>query len=235
MAQAAEHSPFVGVNCGIMDQFISANAEQGHALMLDCHDLSFQLAPLDPSQATIVIINSMKKRGLVDSEYNKRRSECEEGLSEIRRLSGKHFETIRHIPMDVFGDLAPRLEEGPRKRLRHNITENARVHDFRDALTRGDLPHAGFLLYEGHQSLARDYEVSCAELDTIVDIASRVDGVLGCRMTGAGFGGCAVALVRPPAVEEFQGIMDCEYNDATGKHPEFVVTTPAAGASALSI
>lgn len=235
MAQAAEHSRFVGVQCGIMDQFISANARAGHALLLDCHTLDFRHAALDGADANIVIVNSMKKRGLVDSEYNQRRAECEAGLAAVRRLAGGAFETIRHIPAEVFESVAGQLEEGPRKRLRHNIGENARVHAMAEALARGDAAAAGMLLYEGHQSLALDYQVSCAELDAIVDIASRIDGVHGCRMTGAGFGGCCVALVRPSAVDAFRAIMEAEYREAFGKSPEILATRAAGGAGAAPL
>jgi len=235
LGQAAEHSRFVGVKCGIMDQFISANGARDHALKLDCHDLSFALAPFDSGRASIVIIDSTKKRGLVDSEYNRRREECEQGLEMLRRLGGEEYETIRHIPGAIFEANQNELPEDVRKRIRHNLTENHRVNGFAAALAKGDFKEAGWLLYQSHQSLAKDYEVSCAELDAIVDIASRIDGVFGCRMTGAGFGGCCVALVEPSAVVKFQEIMAEEYQEACSRDAEFVISAPADGAWAKAL
>ena len=231
LAQAAEHSSYVGVRCGIMDQFASALGAAGHALLIDCWTLDYRLVPADTSDVAIVIINSMKRRGLVDSEYNQRRKECEDGLALVRQFAGVEYPSIRHIPMDVFEAYGDRLPEGSRKRLRHNLTENQRVLDFVDSMQRADWATAGRLLYESHASLRDDFEVSCAELDEIVSIAGRCDGVHGCRMTGAGFGGCAVALVRRPDVEAFVETMCARYEERFDKKPVVYVTEAAAGAS----
>jgi len=233
LAQAAEHSPFVGVRCGIMDQLISVMAQADHALLIDCHTLETMPVPFDSSRAKIVLINSMKRRGLVDSEYNRRRAECEDGLRLMRKLSGKEFPTIRHIPADVFERFQGSLPENYRRRIRHNLTENERVHHFSKCLSGGDLETAGRLLYASHESLRTDFEVSCAELDCIVQIASRCEGVYGCRMTGAGFGGCAVALVEPTHVEDFLRVMSAEYEKSFSILPEIHVTSPSAGATAM--
>ena len=230
LSQAAEHSPFVGVRCGIMDQFISALGQADHALLIDCHSLEYQLIPFDSSRASIVIINSMKRRGLMDSEYNTRRSECEQGLALIRELSGEAYETIRHIPMEVFEKYQDKLSDGMRARLRHNLTENARVHALAEALTVNDWNAAGKALYASHASLRDDFGVSCKELDTIVEIAQTIDGVYGCRMTGAGFGGCAVALVNPDTVAQFEKTMTQEYFLRTGMECVIYTSTPCAGA-----
>jgi galactokinase len=230
LAQAAEHSDYVGVRCGIMDQFISALGSTNHALLIDCHSLDYQLFPFDSTGASIVIINSMKRRGLMDSEYNQRRHECEEGLRLMRELTGVAYETVRHIPMDVFTAHAAQLPENSRKRLRHNLSENARVLSFSEGLRKSDWSRLGQLLYESHASLRDDFNVSCRELDRIVEIASGCDGVYGCRMTGAGFGGCAVALVRPEMVEAFITRLSGEYQAAVGVKPDVYVSAPAAGA-----
>ena len=230
LAQAAEHSEFVGVRCGIMDQFISALGSANHALLIDCHSLDYQLFPFDSSGASIVIVNSMKRRGLMDSEYNQRRFECEEGLRIIRERSGVNYETVRHIPMDVFTAHAAELPENSRKRLRHNLSENARVLSFSEGLKQNDWPTLGKLLYESHASLRDDFSVSCAELDRIVEIASTCDGVYGCRMTGAGFGGCAVALVKPDMVAPFVERLTGKYRGTFGVTPDTYVSAPAAGA-----
>lgn len=230
LSQAAEHSKFVGVQCGIMDQFISALGKADHALMIDCHSLDYELVPFDSSKADIVIINSMKKRGLVDSEYNTRRAECELGLQEMRKLTGKNYETIRHIPYEDFLAMESKLStRDVCKRLRHNITENMRVHDFGKALANGDFELAGKLLCESHASLRDDFEVSCPELDVITEIAADIYGTFGCRMTGAGFGGCAVALVKPEMTEEFQDVMFLEYKKRTKQQCITYVSKPCDG------
>jgi galactokinase len=231
LAQAAEHSRFVGVKCGIMDQFISALGREDAALMIDCHSLGFECVGFDSSRAAIVIIDSKKKRGLVDSEYNRRRQECAEGLELVRGLAGCQFETIRHIPEDVFAAFGAQLPEGARKRLRHNITENARVAECARALESGDFVRAGELLRASHASLRDDFEVSCRELDRIAELADACDGVYGCRMTGAGFGGCAVALARPEAVGAVSEQVSATYHAEFGVYPEIHVTHPCEGAT----
>ena len=235
ISQKAEHSEYVGVKCGIMDQFISAMGEKDHALFIDCFTLETRLVPFDSNMASIVIINSMKNRGLVDSEYNQRRSECEQGFLLLKELSGRDFPTIRHIPPEIFEEYKKKLPEKSRMRLAHNLSENQRVLDFVKALKFADFAKAGTLLYESHDSLKTDYKVSCDELDRIVNIASRCEGVYGCRMTGAGFGGCAVALVLPAATEEFSKRMIREYAQAFHLVPEIYFTPPASGASLREI
>ena len=230
LSQKAEHSDYVGVKCGIMDQFISALGEKDHALLVDCFTLEPRLVPFDSASAFIVIVNSMKKRGLMDSEYNMRRSECEKGFQLIKNLSRADFPSIRHIPSEIFDKYKKKLPEKSRMRLAHNLSENQRVQDFVQALKYADFAKAGILLYESHESLKSDYEVSCEELDRIVEIASLCEGVYGCRMTGAGFGGCAVALVLPAAAEEFSKRMISEYDRAFHLIPEIYITPPAPGA-----
>ncbi len=233
LSQAAEHSKFVGVNCGIMDQFISALGKADHCLQIDCYSLDYKLVPFDSGLANIVIINSEKRRGLVDSEYNTRRSECEQGLKEMRELAAKDYKTIRHIPLDDFNAHAAGLSTvNIRKRLKHNITENARVLAFADALIDKDFTLAGKYLYESHASLRDDFQVSCRELDFIVDIARTIPGTFGCRMTGAGFGGCCVALVKPNKTDDFIKEMDDEYHKRSGLKCTTYVSTPCDGANA---
>jgi len=235
LAQAAEHSPFVGVRCGIMDQLISVMAQADHALLIDCYTLETMPVPFDSTRAKIVLINSMKMRGLVDSEYNRRRAECEDGLKLIRKLSSQEIPTIRHIPADVFERFQGRLPENYSRRIRHNLTENGRVYLFTKCLTSGDYETAGKLLYASHESLRTDFEVSCAELDSIVQIATRCEGVCGCRMTGAGFGGCAIALVEPSHIEDFTRVMSVEYAKSFSILPEILVTIPATGATVFRL
>lgn len=235
LAQAAEHSEFVGVKCGIMDQFASALGEKDHALMLDCYSLEHKSVPLDSSLCEIVIIDSMKKRGLVDSEYNQRRQQCEEGLRLMREIERTDYPTLRHIPADAIARNVKRLPTLVLKRLRHNASENQRVAEFATALRARDTEKLGRLLYQSHASLRDDFEVSCRELDAIVDIASKCYGVFGCRMTGAGFGGCAVALVAPAHVQAFRMKMSTDYESRMQKKPNIYVTTAAQGASVETV
>jgi len=231
LSQKAEHSEFVGVRCGIMDQFISALGKRDSALLIDCHTLEYSHVPFDSQKAAILIVNSMKKRGLVDSEYNRRREECEKGFQTLCDLSGNEYPSIRHIPWDVFETFKEKLSKESCKRIRHNLSENRRVHDFVKALKQNDFEVAGDLLYESHASLKDDYEVSCEELDFIVQTARGIEGVFGCRMTGAGFGGCTVALVETGEVERVQKIMKKKYTDPFKVEPEIYITTPQNGAS----
>jgi len=231
LSQAAENGSLVGVNCGIMDQYASALGREGKALKLDCHALEHEEAPLDSSLASILIINSMKKRGLVDSEYNTRRAQCEQGLVLLSEAGGGDYATLRHVPPDVFERHSAVLPPDVCKRVRHNLTENRRVREFARALSGGDITCAGHLMSASHESLRDDFEVSCAELDLIVEIARNTEGVHGCRMTGAGFGGCAVALVDSARCEEVRQRIQTQYENAFGTKPDCHVTQACDGAS----
>lgn len=233
IGQAAEHSLYVGVNCGIMDQFISARGERDAALLIDCHSLETRSVPLDSSKAAILILDSRKKRGLVDSEYNRRRSECTEALEQLRTLAGERFESLRHVSVEVFERFADRLPESPRRRARHNVTENRRVQAFAEALAHDDFVRAGALLGEAHDSMREDFEASCPEIDCLVDTAGRTPGVFGCRITGGGFGGCAVALAEPARAGEAAESILSAYREQTGLRGEAYVTSPSEGAGAI--
>lgn len=230
LAQAAEHSPFVGVRCGIMDQFASALGVENSALQIDCYTLETEAFPFNSAMASIVIINSNKSRELRNSEFNTRRKECEEGLAMLDALCGGNYETLRHVPAEVFARHQHCLPPKIAQRVRHNLTENQRVKDFVEALRRSRWQVAGDLLYQSHASLRDDYEVSCPELDTIVDLAANTGLAYGCRMTGGGFGGCAVALVPPENVAEFSARLAPEYKARTGISPDIYATKAAAGA-----
>lgn len=231
LAQAAEHSPWVGVRCGIMDQFASALGAADAALKLDCYSLEYEAVPFDSAAASIVIINTNKPRELRSSDYNRRRQECEEGLRLINKKSGSAYPALRHVPQEVFAELEADLPPVVAARVRHNITENARVLSFVEALRASQWTQAGELLYASHESLRDDFEVSCAELDAIMEIARESGLTYGCRMTGGGFGGCAVALVKPDNVTQFTAQMLSEYKRRTGLEATIYITTAAAGAS----
>ena len=235
LSRDAEHSDFVGVKCGVMDQLISSMGKKDHALLVDCYSVETTDVPFDSSKSAIVIINSMKKRGLVDSEYNRRREECEQGLNFLRQVTGIDFPSIRHIPLNVFEKHSAEMTENSRKRIRHNLTENLRVKEFVTAMEKDDFQKAGELLYQSHESLKNDFEVSCPELDAIVEIALETGGVYGCRMTGAGFGGCALALVKPGAAEEVGESVTHKFEKIFNVTPEIYISAPKNGAGVDSV
>ena len=228
LGQRAENH-FVGVNCGIMDQFISANGRAGHALFLDCRDLSFDLVPLFGDDVQIVICNSGVTRGLTDSAYNDRRSACESGVSLLARAMGKDMRALRDVSMEMLDVCGGVLPETVLKRCRHVITENERTQRAVTLLKNGDLSGFGELMVASHESLRDDYEVSGEELDLLVEIALNVPGVLGARMTGAGFGGCTVNIVERNAVPALTDAINERYLRATGLIPEIYVCSAVNG------
>lgn len=196
ICQRAENE-FVGMRCGIMDQFVSCCGQAGHALMLDCRSLEYRQLPL-ASEAQLVIVNSGIKHALAGGEYNQRRASCEAGALKLG------VPALRDATLPAVEDL---LDPLLRRRCRHVVGENQRVVEAARALERGDLVEFGALMYASHESLRVDYEVSCPELDLMVHKARKQEGVYGARMTGGGFGGCTVNLVRPEDVESFRRAM----------------------------
>ena len=231
LCQRAENE-FVGMNCGIMDQFISALGQRNHALLIDCRSLHYQPAPL-PTGAAIIVADTMKRRGLVDSEYNTRRRECEEGVRILQRYLPQ-VQALRDVSTDQFVEHEGQLPENVRKRCRHIIYENERVLTGIAALQAGDLAAFGQLMDESHASLRDDYEVSCVELDIMAEAAWKVKGVYGSRMTGAGFGGCTVSLVVEEAVEDFRNQVAAAYERATGIAPQIYVCRAEDGVAMVS-
>ena len=221
VCQEAEHA-FAGVPCGIMDQFAVGFGRAGHAVLLDCRSREVRHVPL-PQAVRVVIIDSGIKHSLADGEYAKRRKECGAAAARLGVVSLRDATTER---LDAAGASMPDVE---RRRARHVITENERVLAFVGAIGREDWATAGRLMRESHASLANDYEVSCPELDTIVAIASGVPGVVGCRMTGGGFGGCAVMLVEAAAVGDAMAAIREGYRRATGIDAATFATTAADG------
>lgn len=219
---------FNGVNCGIMDQFAIAMGRRDHAIFLDTADLSYEYAPIRLEGARIVISCSNKKRGLGDSKYNERRAECEKALEEIKR----------EIPVDSLGALTEEQFEKVkgavkdpvrRKRAKHAVYENQRTIKAVEALKANDLNLFGKLMNESHISLRDDYEVTGKELDTLVESAWKVKGVLGSRMTGAGFGGCTVSIVKDDAVDYFIRQVGRSYKKAMGYKADFYVVEVGDG------
>ena len=228
LCQEAEHR--VGVRCGIMDQFVSLHGRAGHALVLDCRDLSFEAVPLPAREAKVVVTDSGVRRRLSSGAYNERRRQCEEGAERLREFDPAIRE-LRDVSLALFEARADRLPEVVRRRCRHVITENARVLESAEALKAGDLDRFGEFLNASHDSLRDDYEVSGPELDLLVEIARGVEGVFGSRLTGAGFGGCTVTLARPEAVEPLRAAVLEHYPRRAGLEPRIWVSEAAAGAA----
>lgn len=231
LAQRAENR-FVGMQCGIMDQFVSALGQAGHALFIDCRDLQYRAVPL-PHGVQVVIADTMTRRGLVGSAYNERRQQSEEAVRILARvLPG--IQQLRDVtPEDLahYGDLLPPIV---RRRATHVVTEDARVLAAVKALEEGRADEFGRLMDESHASLRDDYEVSSPELNLMVELARQVPGCLGSRMTGAGFGGATVSLVRQEAVPGFVEAVSAGYEERTQLTPEITVTLAAAGAGILA-
>jgi galactokinase len=228
IGQAAENQ-FVGVNCGIMDQFISANGRADHALFLDCRDLSFELVPLATDDVKIVICNSGVTRGLTDSAYNDRRAACEQGVRQLSLATGKALTSLRDVDLEMLEDWRGALTEEGYRRCRHVVAEITRTELAHTTLVGGDLESFGALMRASHESLKVDYEVSGPELDLLVQIAWETPGVLGARMTGAGFGGCTVNLVEADAVDGLIQAVKDSYSSQTDYDAEVYVCRAVNG------
>jgi len=228
LCQRAENQ-FVGVNCGIMDQFVSQLAKGGHALLIDCRSLEYRHVPVPSGEYRFVVADTGKRRGLVDSEYNTRRRECEEAAAFFAKRRPE-VKALRDVSPEELLEAEGKLDGTVFRRARHVVTENARTLKAVEALENGDMEAFGELMNASHESLRTDYEVSCAELDVMVEEALRIPGVLGSRMTGAGFGGCTVSLVRSDAVERFVAQVPERYAARTGLKPEVYVFRAVDGA-----
>jgi galactokinase len=223
IGQQAENN-FVGCNCGIMDQLISAMGQQGHAMLLDCKDLSFEDAPI-PADLTLFIVNSNVKRGLVDSAYNLRRQQCEQVAQYFSVYA------LRDVTLAQLNSAQEQIEPVLFKRARHVITENIRAITTLKALKINDMKTISVAMKESHQSLRDDFEVSTKEMDGLVNIIDSVLGTSGgVRMTGGGFGGCVVALVPKPMVEQVKNVVNSRYEEEFSLKPSFYLCTATRGA-----
>lgn len=232
MGQRAENE-FVGMNCGIMDQFAVTMGEVNHAVFLDCKTLDFELVPFILANYVIVICNTNKKRGLAGSKYNERRTECEKAVEYLSK--GKKIKSLRGLDLIEFEKISFLIEDPViRQRARHVISENDRVLKAKTYLNDGKLSEFGNLMKQSHVSLRDDYEVSCQELDVMVDLADKQEGVLGSRMTGAGFGGCSISLVPKNNIEVFIESVGQEYLSKTGIEGSFYVALPENGVCELN-
>lgn len=231
MSQAAENQ-FVGMQCGIMDQFAVGMGKANSALFLDCRTLNYELVPLDLGDNSIVIMNTNKRRELADSKYNERVSECSLALQALRTV--KDMIDLSDISVEEFEEFGKVITDATiYSRARHVISENNRVRLAVAALKRNDLVTLGQLMNDSHESLRHDYQVTGAELDTIVNAARKIKGVLGARMTGAGFGGCAIAIVDNRYVEALINKVGSAYENEIGLKPVFYVARVGDGAGKL--
>jgi galactokinase len=230
LCQKAEHE-YAQVPCGIMDQMIVATGQAGSAMLYDCRSGARQYVKLDPSDLRVVIVNSMVRHELSGGEYAERRAQCEAGVAYFRKKNAA-VQSLRDVTptmVEEAGDLDALI----RKRCRHVVTENARTLEAASALSQSKYERFGQLMVESHKSLQHDYEVSCVELDYLAEQAIKIRGVYGARMTGAGFGGCIVALAQPRAVEPLRQHLEVTYGARFKQTPAVYVTTATAGASVL--
>jgi galactokinase len=232
IGQQAEHA-YVGTRCGIMDQMTAAVARRGHALLIDCRSLETAHIPFNTSRISIVICDTGVKHELSSSKYNERRGECERGV-EILRKAMPGISALRDVRACEFSKHEDLLPEPIRRRCRHVITENERTVAAAEALRRDDLSEMGRLMLLSHQSLRNDYEVSCWELDRLVEVAAPLKGVAGARMTGGGFGGCTVNLVETDSVEDFRTSIAHEYNRMKGYDPAIYISAAGDGVREVS-
>lgn len=228
LCQRAENE-YAGVNCGIMDPTISLLGKTDHALFLDCRSLAYRHVPIPLKDFKLVICNTNVKRELASSEYNKRRAECEKGV-EILQKWKPNISSLRDVTLEDLKKYEAELPHITQKRCRYVVEENARVENAVSALTKGYLNTFGHLMNGSHEGLRDEYEVSCQELDAMTEIAQHTDGVIGARMTGAGFGGCTVNLVKKDSVEQFSERIMMEYPKHTKIDPDIYVCNIGDGA-----
>ncbi len=223
---------FNGMNCGIMDQFASAMGKKDNAIFLDTADLSYEYAPLVLDGAKIIVTNSKVKHQLVDSEYNVRRSECEKALEELQTVIG--INGLGDLSEEQFEQYKTAIKDEVRvRRAKHAVYENQRTIRAVEALKKNDIKLFGELMNASHVSLRDDYQVSCDEIDVLVEEAWKVPGVIGSRITGGGFGGCTVSIVKDEAVEDFKEKVGAAYRDRVGKEADFYVVEIGDGPSIM--
>lgn len=231
LCQRAENN-FVGVNCGIMDQFAVSVGKVNHAIFLNCDTLDYELIPLKLEGLKIIISNTNKKRQLADSKYNERRGECEQAVEDLNKA--KPVKNLGELSLAEFEQISNFISSDiVRKRARHVVSEDQRCVDAVDALKAENMVRFGELMNSSHDSLKDDYDVTGVELDTLVEEARKIEGVLGSRMTGAGFGGCTVSLVKEEAVDAFIEQVGKNYEQKTGLKPEFYVADVGDGVREL--
>ena len=233
LAQKAENE-FVGVQCGIMDQFINIFGESGAVLRLDCKTLEYQYFPFAFDDVAIVLFNSNVSHSLASSQYNQRRKECSEGVNHIKKYEGQ-VESLRDVSMKMLNRFQSTLNPTVYRRCKYVIEENDRLLQACTALEKRDLKAFGRAMFTTHDSLSRDYEVSCPELDYLVDLVRDNPHVYGARMMGGGFGGCTINLVQPGSIDRLSAIVKEKYLQKFGIEPTLYVTSISSGTSVLNV
>lgn len=232
LSQKAENK-FIGVNCGIMDQFAIGMGKKDNAILLDCNTLNYQYAPVVLNGASIVIANTNKKRGLADSKYNERRGSCEAAVKVLNE-NGIDIKYLGELSVERFNEIKHLItDEEQLKRATHAVTENERTKVAVEKLNAGDIEAFGQLMNQSHISLRDDYEVTGFELDSLVEAAWEAEGVIGARMTGAGFGGCTVSIVKDECIESFKKSVGEKYTAKTGLVADFYVAKIGDGSRKL--
>lgn len=232
LSQKAENK-FIGVNCGIMDQFAIGMGKKDNAILLDCNTLNYQYAPVVLNGASIVIANTNKKRGLADSKYNERRGSCEAAVKVLNE-NGIDIKYLGELSVEKFNEIKHLItDEEQLKRATHAVTENERTKVAVEKLNAGDIEAFGQLMNQSHISLRDDYEVTGFELDSLVEAAWEAEGVIGARMTGAGFGGCTVSIVKDEFIESFKKSVGEKYTAKTGLVADFYVAKIGDGSRKL--
>lgn len=231
IGQLTEHN-HVGVNCGIMDQFINLHGEAHKVLKLDCRSLEYELYPFERTDIKIVLCDSKVSHNLADSEYNVRRSQCEKGVEVLKQYK-PGIKNLRDVDLELLEAHKDEMDEVVYRRCKYVLEENARVHAACHDLENNDFEAFGKRMFASHNGLSNDYEVSCEELDVLVDIAKSQPGLLGARMMGGGFGGCTINLVEEQHVAAFTEAVKKEYKARTGKETEIYITQINAGTKVL--
>ncbi|MGB5434490.1 MAG: galactokinase [Maribacter sp.] len=231
LSQAAEHT-YAGTKCGIMDQFASVMSKKGHVILLDCESLEYSYIPIHIKPYKIVLLNTNVSHNLASGEYNKRRAQCETGVSALQKIYPE-VKSLRNANMDMLNEVKDTIDETVYNRCAYVIQEKTRVLEAVEALKANNLKRVGELLYETHEGLSKMYEVSCPELDFLVAFTKGNDAVLGARMMGGGFGGCTINLVHEDAIEEFVAAASKAYEKAYNLKLTWFEASPSQGTSIL--
>jgi galactokinase len=232
IAQKAENN-FVGVQCGIMDQFASLNGKEGHAIKLDCRSLEYEYYPFDRDDIQIVLCDTQIRRELASSEYNVRRQQCEQGVVTLQQWD-PNIERLRDVELSLLFKHEDEMDPTIFKRCKYVVEENKRVIQACNDLHQCDFDSFGERMYQSHSGLRLEYEVSCEELDVLVDLACNLEGVFGARMMGGGFGGCTINLVKEKNVEAFTDQIKEQYHEQTGKQIKVYKTKVSSGTHLMS-
>ena len=232
LAQKSENE-FVGVKCGIMDQYINIFGKCRNVIRIDCRSLEYEYFPFDFNDVSVVLFNSKVSHSLASSEYNRRRAECNQGV-EIIKKAYPQVESLRDVSMEMLAEFESKLDNIIYKRCKYVVNENDRVLKACDTLKKGDLKEFGSLMYDTHEGLSKDYEVSCKELDHLVQLTESYPKVYGSRMMGGGFGGCTINLIESDAVEHISKSICCSYEKIFGVQPETYITSIKGGTNIIS-